>query len=158
MSVVFQLQIFSTLAIFSGLLLLTKPEWLLRSPLEPYLTYYTGLPSTTINRGDLTLTAIPIMAIGVIYACSVWSGDDKFVRVSGKRFHTVCNERSFELCMDCMGISEIDGSAGEVVFRRIRGGIVDVHGIGEYGLVDFGGCGFWVCHVVGEDNWVWGGS
>jgi hypothetical protein len=83
MSVLLQLEIFAGVAIGSGLCLLTKPSLLLRSPLEPYLTRYTGLPSTTTNPADLTIAAIPIMAIGFIYSCAIWSGDDKFVRVSG---------------------------------------------------------------------------
>jgi hypothetical protein len=87
MSVLFQLKLFSSVAILSGVTLLTKPAVLLRSPLEPYLTCYTKLPSTTINPPDLTIAAIPIMAIGFIYACSIWSGDDKFVRISGTKYN-----------------------------------------------------------------------
>ena len=61
-------------------------------------------------------------------------------------------------CVEFVGIIEIDGSAWEIVFCWIGGLFVDVYGFGEYGVVDFGCCGFWVCDVVGKDDWVWGSS
>jgi hypothetical protein len=83
MSVLLQLKLFSTIAILSGIILLTYPSLLLRSPLEPAIVRLTGLPSSTIDQAALAVAAIPITAIGYIYWCSIWSGDDKFVRASG---------------------------------------------------------------------------
>ena len=84
MSVLLQLKIFATIASISGALLLIKPAILLKSPLDPIIVRWTGLPSSNADPAAIAPAAIAISAIGMIYWCAIWSGDDKFVMVSGK--------------------------------------------------------------------------
>jgi hypothetical protein len=83
MSVLLQLRAFASLAIGVGGLLVIKPTVILRSPLEPYLRSWTGLPSTPLEPLTLAIAAIPIIAIGAIYCAAMLTGDEKLVRFSG---------------------------------------------------------------------------
>jgi hypothetical protein len=83
MSVLLQLRVFASLAIGGGGLLVIKPTLILRSPLEPYLRSWTGLPSTPLEPLTLSIAAIPIIAIGAIYCAAMITGDEKLVRFSG---------------------------------------------------------------------------
>ena len=89
MSVPLQLGLFSSLAFASGTTLLVRPSIILRSPLEPYLRALTGLPSTPLDNQLLAIAAIPIFAIGLIYFAVILTGDEKFVRFSGKSWNWV---------------------------------------------------------------------
>jgi len=83
MSVLTQLKIFATIASISGATLLINPALILKSPLDPIMMRLTGLPSSTADPAALAPAGIAISAIGMIYWCAIWSGDDKFVMVSG---------------------------------------------------------------------------
>jgi len=73
----------ATICVISGIVLLLKPELLLRSPLEPYVVQWTGLPSAPLDRQALALTAIPVIALGYIHWMIIYTGDANMVRVSG---------------------------------------------------------------------------
>ena len=83
MSVLVQLKIFAIICTVCGTTLLVNPELLLKSPLDPIVARYTGLPSLTADPAALAPSGIAIFAIGLIYWCAIWSGDDKFVMISG---------------------------------------------------------------------------
>src|SRR5271170_5442084 len=83
MSVLLQLKIFATIASLSGAILLINPAILLQSPLDPMIVRWTGLPSSKADPAALAPAGIAISAIGMVYWCAIWSGDDKFVMVSG---------------------------------------------------------------------------
>ena len=85
MSVQLQLKIFATIASVSGAILLVKPALILQSPLEPHISRLTGLPSIKADSSTLAPAGIAISAIGFIYWATIWSGDDKFVKISGKK-------------------------------------------------------------------------
>lgn len=84
MPVLLQLILFAILCSVSGIILLVDPALLLRSPLERTIARLTGLPSSTADPAALAPAGIAICAIGYIYWAAIWSGDDKFVRYSGK--------------------------------------------------------------------------
>jgi hypothetical protein len=48
-------------------------------------------------------------------------------------------------------------SSGEIIICGDWGLFIEVYGYGEYGVIDYGFSGFCVCHVVGDDDWVWRG-
>src|SRR5271170_7915422 len=83
MSVLLQLKIFATIASLSGAILLIKPAILLKSPLDPIIVRWAGLPSSNADPAAVAPAGIAISAIGMIYWCAIWSGDDKLVLVSG---------------------------------------------------------------------------
>jgi len=84
MSVATQVGIHATICTLSGFTLLLKPSLLLRSPLDPIISRFTGLPPTPIVPAALAPAAIAILAIGLMHWNSVWSGDDKLARASGE--------------------------------------------------------------------------
>ena len=88
MSVRLQLVLFSSLAFASGTTLLIRPSIIVRSPLETHLRALTGLSSTPLDNQLLAIAAIPIFAIGLIYCAVIFTGDEKFVRFSGKSWNS----------------------------------------------------------------------
>jgi hypothetical protein len=83
MSVLLQMKLFAGVCTVSGITLLTRPSLILRSPLEPSIVRLTRLSSSTLDPAALAVAALPIMSIGNIFWASIWSGDEKFVKISG---------------------------------------------------------------------------
>jgi hypothetical protein len=86
MSVPFQLNLFAAICTATGMTLLIRPSVLLNSPIEPFLHKVTGLPSLAADPATLAPAGVAIAAIGVIYWCAIYSGDDKFARNAGTTF------------------------------------------------------------------------
>jgi hypothetical protein len=139
MSVLLQLRTFAAIAIGSGGLLLIKPTLVLRSPLEPYLRSWTGLPSTPLEPLTLAVGAIPIIAIGVIYCAAMITGDEKLVRFSGMLRH--------------LGNGVDGGSAGSVVDGITYGVFLVLYGYGIDGDGHHVGRGRCFCSLAWNDDW-----